>query len=49
MSNKAIASGLHIATETVKTHLQNIYGKLNVRNRVGALKQARLMGILDQE
>ncbi len=41
ISNKEIATRLYIATETVKKHLQNVYGKLNARDRVGALNAAR--------
>ena len=33
LSYKDIASELTISTNTVKTHVQNIYYKLNVRNQ----------------
>lgn len=35
-TNKQIASALHIAEETVKTHIRAIFGKLNVRHRTEA-------------
>ncbi|WP_439182749.1 LuxR C-terminal-related transcriptional regulator [Carboxylicivirga taeanensis] len=37
LRNKEIAEQLHISTTTVKTHLTNIYGKLNVRNRTSLI------------
>jgi DNA-binding NarL/FixJ family response regulator len=35
-SNKEIAKEIHLSENTVKTHLQAIFGKLGVRNRVEA-------------
>jgi len=35
-SNKEISDLLYVSTETVKTHLQNIYRKLGVKNRMEA-------------
>jgi LuxR family maltose regulon positive regulatory protein len=45
LSNREIAVRLRIAPVTVKTHLQNIYKKLNTKNRIEALKRSRELGI----
>ena len=39
-SNEAIATTLVIASEIVKKHLKNIYGKLEVYNRLEAVNRA---------
>ncbi len=44
-SNRAIASALHISLSTVKTHINNIYEKLDVNTRVAAIKKAKTVGI----
>ena len=46
LSNKEIAETLFISTTTVKGHLQNLYGKLNVSKRREAVEKARALGIL---
>ena len=46
LSNKKIAARLHIAPLTVKKHLQNIYKKLNAKNRIEALKKCRNIVIM---
>jgi len=45
-SNKQIARALYVSEATVKTHLQHIYGKLDVQNRFGALSRATELGLL---
>ncbi len=45
-SNKEIAAALFISEPTVKTHLQNLFGKLGVQDRVGAVLAAIRHGIV---
>ena len=47
-NNKEIAARLFIAQETVKTHLQNVYSKLDVSGRLKAIKKARSLGCIPQ-
>jgi len=46
LSNKEIAEAIFISEGTLKWHLHNIYGKLAVKNRSGALIRARALGVL---
>jgi DNA-binding CsgD family transcriptional regulator len=41
LTNREIADRLTLAISTVKTHINNIYGKLGVQTRVQAIKEAR--------
>jgi LuxR family transcriptional regulator, maltose regulon positive regulatory protein len=46
LSNKEIAESIFISEGTLKWHLHNVYGKLDVKNRAGAMMRARGLGIL---
>jgi DNA-binding NarL/FixJ family response regulator len=45
-SNKEISAKLNVSTNTVKTHLANLYGKLEVNRRTEAILRARELGML---
>ncbi len=45
-SNKEIAGSLFISEHTVKTHIANIFGKLEVNNRAEAITRAIQKGII---
>lgn len=47
LSNKAMSEQLGITVATVKSHLSNIYGKLQADNRVRAISRAREMGLMN--
>ncbi len=42
---RQIAAALHISADTVRTHTQNIYAKLDVHSRVEAVSVARAAGL----
>ena len=46
LSNQEISQRLHITLSTVKGHTTQIYGKLNVNNRVQAVARARSLGLI---
>jgi len=48
MTNREIANALHITVGTVKTHVHNIYGKLQVQNRTAAAARARELNLLPE-
>jgi DNA-binding NarL/FixJ family response regulator len=45
-SNREIASRVHLSENTVKSHIQEIFRKLQVRNRVEAALRATKEGWL---
>jgi LuxR family maltose regulon positive regulatory protein len=46
LSNPEIAEELFIAVSTVKSHVNHIYGKLTVENRVQAASRARTLNLV---
>jgi LuxR family maltose regulon positive regulatory protein len=46
LSNQQIARQLIVAVGTVKTHIHNIYGKLNTQNRVQTIARAQELRLL---
>jgi len=47
LSNQQIADKLSVAPSTVKTHINNLYGKLGVQTRVQAVNRARELNVID--
>jgi ATP/maltotriose-dependent transcriptional regulator MalT len=45
-SNRRIATELFVSVGTVKTHLNNLYRKLNVRSRTQAVARARELNLI---
>ena len=46
LSNKEMAGRLVVAPSTIKQHLKNIYGKLDVHSRVQAVERGRELGLI---
>lgn len=44
-----VARDLALSINTVKTHVKNVYARLDVTTRVGAVDAARRMGLLDDD
>ena len=45
--NQQLADGLFVSLSTVKTHINNLFRKLDVSDRDGALRAARELHLLD--
>jgi ATP/maltotriose-dependent transcriptional regulator MalT len=46
LSNKEIAEAIFVSEGTLKWHLHNVYSKLDVKNRSGAIARAKGLGLL---
>ncbi|MTI89212.1 MAG: response regulator transcription factor [Balneolaceae bacterium] len=46
LSNKQIAERLYVSINTVKTHLSNLYSKMDVNRRTEAVEKARSLNII---
>lgn len=46
LSSNEVAERLIIAIETARKHIKNIYGKLDVHNKVEAVRRAQELGLL---
>ena len=46
LSNKEIEEKLVISRNTVRTHIKNLYGKLEVSSRTKAVKKARELNLV---
>lgn len=49
MSNKEVADSLFISLGTVKWHVNNIYGKLDAKNRTTAINRARDLKLIEEQ
>ena len=47
MGNKEIAAEAFVSVETIKSHVRNIYKKLDVKNRIEATRAALQMGLIN--
>jgi LuxR family maltose regulon positive regulatory protein len=45
LTGPQIANQLYLSNNTVKTHMKNIYSKLNANNRAEAIERAHALGL----
>ena len=48
LTQREIADQLYVSVNTVRSHVQHIYGKLGVHSRIEALNHAQDLGLLQQ-
>ena len=46
MTSEEIAGELFVSVHTIRTHIRNIYGKLDVHRRIEAIQKARNLGLI---
>ena len=46
MTSEEIAGELFVSVHTIRTHIRNIYGKLDVHRRIEAIQKARNFGLI---
>lgn len=46
LSNQEIADRLFVSVNTIKSHSSNLFVKLDVKRRTGAIRKARTMGLI---
>jgi len=46
MTSEEIAGELFVSVYTIRTHIRNIYGKLDVHKRIEAIQKARNLGLI---
>jgi len=45
-SNQEIAAKLFVSLSTVKTHIQNLFEKLDVKRRIQAIEKAKRLNLI---
>jgi DNA-binding NarL/FixJ family response regulator len=48
-SNQEIADELYVSLSTIKTHVSNVFSKLDVQRRTQAMKKVQELGLLQNE